>query len=113
MQDVVAPVSNITFDIEIALNSQLGSQPLPFPGMDSKYPCNCMFFGQVFSDRCSVLISNLLLENKGAAIHLPHDMYHHSCHDYCVFPYKFSGNIIVQYEGIEKCIIYSSELNGY
>ena len=37
MQDVVAPVSHITFDIEIALNNQLGSMPLPFPGMDSKF----------------------------------------------------------------------------
>ncbi|WAQ95712.1 CPSF4-like protein [Mya arenaria] len=35
MQDVVAPVQNITFDIEIALNNQLGAQPLPFPGMDT------------------------------------------------------------------------------
>ena len=36
MQDVIAPVENIVFDIEIALNNQLGAQPLPFPGMDSK-----------------------------------------------------------------------------
>jgi len=35
MQDVVAPVHNITFDIEIALNNQIGAHPLPFPGMDS------------------------------------------------------------------------------
>lgn len=37
MQDVVAPVDNIVFDIEIALNNQLGAQPLPFPGMDSEF----------------------------------------------------------------------------
>jgi len=43
MQDVVAPVANITFDIEIALSNQLGSQPLPFPGMDSKTIILCCY----------------------------------------------------------------------
>ena len=43
MQDVIAPVDNIVFDIEIALNNQLGAQPLPFPGMDSKF----VYFSQV------------------------------------------------------------------
>jgi len=43
MQDVVAPVANITFDIEIALSNQLGSQPLPFPGMDSKTISLCCY----------------------------------------------------------------------
>lgn len=36
MQEIVAPVSAIRFDIEIALEQQIGSLPLPFPGMDSK-----------------------------------------------------------------------------
>lgn len=44
MQDVVAPVSNITFDIEIALNNQLGSLPLPFPGMDKSGAAICTYF---------------------------------------------------------------------
>ncbi|KAL4240677.1 Cleavage and polyadenylation specificity factor subunit 4 [Mactra antiquata] len=44
MQDVVAPVSNITFDIEIALNNQIGSQMLPFPGMDKSGAAICTFF---------------------------------------------------------------------
>lgn len=36
MQDLVAPVTHIKFEMEVALDQQLGSQPLPFPGMDSK-----------------------------------------------------------------------------
>ena len=36
MQEVIAPVSSIRFDIEIAIEQQIGSLPLPFPGMDSK-----------------------------------------------------------------------------
>ena len=37
MQEVVANVDNICFNIERALELQLGAQPLPFPGMDSKF----------------------------------------------------------------------------
>lgn len=37
MQELVAPVSDIKFDIEFALDQQIGSLPLPFPGMDSKH----------------------------------------------------------------------------
>lgn len=44
MQDIVAPVVNVVFDIEIALNNQLGSQPLPFPGMDKSGAAICVFF---------------------------------------------------------------------
>ena len=36
MQEIVGNVEDITFDIEIALEQQLGAHPLPFPGMDSK-----------------------------------------------------------------------------
>lgn len=36
MQDVVAPVTYIQFDITASLEMQLGALPLPFPGMDSK-----------------------------------------------------------------------------
>lgn len=38
MQDILANVDHIKFDLEIAVQQQLGAQPLPFPGMDSKYP---------------------------------------------------------------------------
>ena len=37
MQDLLATVDHIKFDLEIAVEQQLGAQPLPFPGMDSKY----------------------------------------------------------------------------
>ena len=36
MEDIVGHVTNIKFDIEVALEEQLGAQNLPFPGMDSK-----------------------------------------------------------------------------
>ena len=39
MEFVVANVDNVKFDIEVALEQQLGAQPLPFPGMDSKFRC--------------------------------------------------------------------------
>jgi len=39
MEDAVANAEDIRFDIELALEQQLGAQPLPFPGMDSK----CVF----------------------------------------------------------------------
>ena len=35
MDDIIANVDNIRFDIEVALEMQIGIQPLPFPGMDS------------------------------------------------------------------------------
>lgn len=36
MQELLANVDHIKFDLEIAVEQQLGAQPLPFPGMDSK-----------------------------------------------------------------------------
>ena len=36
MEEIVGHVNNIRFDIEVALEDQLGVQNLPFPGMDSK-----------------------------------------------------------------------------
>lgn len=36
MEALVANVDNVKFDIEVALEQQLGAQPLPFVGMDSK-----------------------------------------------------------------------------
>lgn len=36
MQEIIASVDHIKFDLEIAVEQQLGAQPLPFPGMDSE-----------------------------------------------------------------------------
>jgi cleavage and polyadenylation specificity factor subunit 4 len=36
MELIVANVSGIKFDIEVALEQQFGALPLPFTGMDSK-----------------------------------------------------------------------------
>ncbi|XP_070579776.1 cleavage and polyadenylation specificity factor subunit 4-like [Ptychodera flava] len=44
MQNLVASVQNLTFEIELALEQQLGSQPLPFPGMDKSGSAICSFF---------------------------------------------------------------------
>ncbi|XP_002734616.1 cleavage and polyadenylation specificity factor subunit 4-like [Saccoglossus kowalevskii] len=46
MQNIVSNVSNIKFDIELALEQQLGSIPLPFPGMDKSGSAICVFFKQ-------------------------------------------------------------------
>jgi len=37
MQDLVANVDNIIFDVEVALEEQRGAQQLPFAGMDSMF----------------------------------------------------------------------------
>ncbi|OXB82781.1 UNVERIFIED_CONTAM: hypothetical protein H355_000479 [Colinus virginianus] len=34
MQELIASVDHIKFDLELAVEQQLGAQPLPFPGMD-------------------------------------------------------------------------------
>jgi len=44
MQEIVAPVSNIRFEIEISLELQKGAQPLPFPGMDKSGAAVCTYF---------------------------------------------------------------------
>lgn len=44
MQEIIAPITNIKFDIEIALEQQLGAQPLPFPGMDKSGSAICTFY---------------------------------------------------------------------
>ena len=35
MEELLCPVDHIKFDIEYALEHQIGAKPLPFPGMDS------------------------------------------------------------------------------
>lgn len=37
MQELIASADHFKFDLEFAVEQQLGAQPLPFPGMDSKY----------------------------------------------------------------------------
>ncbi|KAK7939417.1 hypothetical protein WMY93_002743 [Mugilogobius chulae] len=44
MQDLLANVDHIKFDLEIAVRQQLGAQPLPFPGMDKSGSAVCEFF---------------------------------------------------------------------
>uniref|UniRef100_A0A3B3D4Z6 Cleavage and polyadenylation specificity factor subunit 4 n=1 Tax=Oryzias melastigma TaxID=30732 RepID=A0A3B3D4Z6_ORYME len=44
MQDLLANVDHIKFDLEIAVEQQLGAQPLPFPGMDKSGSAVCEFF---------------------------------------------------------------------
>ncbi|XP_057310364.1 cleavage and polyadenylation specificity factor subunit 4-like [Hydractinia symbiolongicarpus] len=49
MEEIIANIDDIRFDIEIALEEQLGIQPLPFPGMDKSGSAICDFF---ISHRC-------------------------------------------------------------
>ncbi|KAL3875485.1 hypothetical protein ACJMK2_033431 [Sinanodonta woodiana] len=44
MQEIMAPVNNLSFDIELALDQQLGIQSLPFPGMDKSGAAVCTFY---------------------------------------------------------------------
>lgn len=46
MQELVAGVEKIRFDLEVDVEQQRGAQPLPFPGMDSKLgPGSCGILG--------------------------------------------------------------------
>ena len=40
LQELVASVEDYRFEIEDALDKQLGARPIPFPGMDSKLVCH-------------------------------------------------------------------------
>uniref|UniRef100_A0A6I8QJ74 Cleavage and polyadenylation specificity factor subunit 4 n=1 Tax=Xenopus tropicalis TaxID=8364 RepID=A0A6I8QJ74_XENTR len=44
MQELIACVDHIRFDLELAVEQQLGAQPLPFPGMDKSGAAVCEFF---------------------------------------------------------------------
>ncbi|KAK6168990.1 hypothetical protein SNE40_020127 [Patella caerulea] len=44
MQEVVAPSGHLRFDVEIALEQQIGAQVLPFPGMDKSGSGTCTFY---------------------------------------------------------------------
>ena len=43
MEDLLASVDTMIFDVEIALENQVGSLPLPFPGMDKSGAAVCVF----------------------------------------------------------------------
>jgi len=44
-------VDDVCYDIEVALEQQLGSVPLPFPGMDKSVAAVCVFFARSECDR--------------------------------------------------------------
>ncbi|CAG0900774.1 unnamed protein product [Darwinula stevensoni] len=44
MEDIIANVEEIRFGIEHALETQVGAQPLPFPGMDKSTSAVCTFY---------------------------------------------------------------------
>ncbi|KAH8041347.1 hypothetical protein HPB51_014628 [Rhipicephalus microplus] len=44
MEEVVARVGNVVFELEVALDRQLGALPLPFPGMDKSGAAVCSFY---------------------------------------------------------------------
>lgn len=43
MEDLVAPIDGIKFEIERFLDEQIGAQPLPFSGMDKSSSATCVF----------------------------------------------------------------------
>jgi len=51
MDFLVAPVDHIEFDMETALARQLGSQPLPFPGMDKSGAAVCELYVRASCDK--------------------------------------------------------------
>ncbi|KAG1676418.1 Cleavage and polyadenylation specificity factor subunit 4 [Nymphon striatum] len=46
MQEIVANVNHIRFDVEIAFEQQIGAHPLPFPGMDKSGAAVCTFYSK-------------------------------------------------------------------
>nr|CAH0108683.1 unnamed protein product [Daphnia galeata] len=53
MDSAIAPIVNIKFDIEVALEQQLGAQNLPFPGMDKSTAMVCTLFTKGQCQRAS------------------------------------------------------------
>ena len=56
MEAVVANVDHIKFDIEVALEQQLGAEPLPFSGMDSKIFKMRAFFRKISSSLTDIIL---------------------------------------------------------
>lgn len=44
MQELISNVEHIRFELEMAVEQQLGAQPLPFPGMDKSGAAVCEYF---------------------------------------------------------------------
>ncbi|XP_041473739.1 cleavage and polyadenylation specificity factor subunit 4-like [Lytechinus variegatus] len=44
MQTIVANVENVNFEVEVQINMQLGTLPLPFSGMDKSNSAVCQFY---------------------------------------------------------------------
>ena len=43
MENILSAVDEMTFDVEVALDNQVGALPLPFPGMDKSGAAVCVF----------------------------------------------------------------------
>ena len=57
MEEIVASVADLKFDIELQLYNQVGVQPLPFPGMDSTIHLYVMSIDYLFIVNFNVLCS--------------------------------------------------------
>lgn len=78
MQELIACVDHIKFDLEIAVEQQLGAQPLPFPGMDSKlndivilkydgsqyHTCICIYFTESGAAVCEFFMRAACMKGK-------------------------------------------------
>ena len=51
MNEKVAPICNVHFNIERDLDGQVGAQSLPFPGMDKSSASICVRFSRGECDR--------------------------------------------------------------
>ena len=59
MQEVVANLDHVKFDLEYAIDRQLGVQPLPFTGMDSKLKKTVLIYHLLILTKCkSVFLFN-------------------------------------------------------
>uniref|UniRef100_A0A8C5G528 Cleavage and polyadenylation specificity factor subunit 4 n=1 Tax=Gouania willdenowi TaxID=441366 RepID=A0A8C5G528_GOUWI len=52
MQEILAPVDHLKFDVELAVEQQLGAQQLPFPGMDKSGSAVCEYFMRAACGMC-------------------------------------------------------------
>jgi hypothetical protein len=62
MELLVAPVTNITFDLELALANQAGVAPLPFPGMDKSGAPVCELYVRSI---CQVTLGRIRVARLG------------------------------------------------
>ena len=52
LAELVGGVEEDHFEIEDALDKQLGARPMPFPGMDSTYSVNLSFVSCMYRVSC-------------------------------------------------------------